>query len=116
KVLVKHPSSWKIYGGYNPMGFTSNNNGWRQTTESFIFSCEGNGGNLQMSRVRNNYASYAIYDYYDRGFDFGNTFYMMGQNIHFNCTGYYEDNVINSKMNSTYFTPEEIEVFRITIS
>ena len=87
---------------------------WHHTTESFIFSFEGIAGNLQMSRVRNNSASYAIYEYNDRGFDFGNTFYMMEQNIHFSYSGYYDENVIDSTMNNTNFTPEEIEVFKIS--
>ena len=34
---------------------------------------------------------------------------MSGQDIYFNYTGYYEDNVIDSNMN-TNFIPEEIEV------
>ena len=125
-VLVKQKSSTKIYGGYNPISFTQvynnygynynyNNAQWRATTESFIFSFEDSGRDAKISRVNSNNRGSAIYENNYNGFDFGNTFYMSGQNIYFSYTGYYEDNVIDSNMN-TNFTPEEIEVFKITIS
>jgi hypothetical protein len=124
-ILVKQESSTRIYGGYNPIGFTNNNYNrgygynnyarWHATTESFIFSFEGSGKDAQISRVNNNYTSNAIYDDNNQGFNFGNTFYMSGQNVYFSYSGYYEDNVIGSNMN-TNFTPEEVEVFKITIS
>src|SRR5207244_2398184 len=97
-------SSTKIYGGYNPLGFTHNNNynnnynrnrgygynygnynnyaQWRATTESFIFSFEDNGRDAQISRVNSNYTNNAIYEDNNNGFNFGNTFYMSGQNVY----------------------------------
>ncbi|GBB98700.1 hypothetical protein RclHR1_00330027 [Rhizophagus clarus] len=120
-VLVKHQESTKIYGGYNPLGFTNCGGQWRSTSESFIFSFES-GRNIQntnISRVNSSYYSYAIYEYSSYGFSFGNTFYMNSDNrIYFCNQGYYDNNintVLSPYMNqSGNFVPQEIEVFKIT--
>ncbi|CAI2170215.1 15313_t:CDS:2 [Funneliformis geosporum] len=117
-VLVMDQSS-KIYGGYSPIGFNVSSRynycaNWRPTTDSFIFSCEKNEGNfkkMKLSRVTN--SSYAIYDYYNNyGFNFGNSFYMSGQNVYLQYQGYYDDNVISSETNIN-FVPKEIELFNV---
>jgi hypothetical protein len=122
-VLVKHQQSAKIYGGYNPLGFTYSNGQWGNTSESFIFSFENSEDiqNMKISRVNSSYYSYAIYEYYNYGFSFGNTFFMNSDNrIYFTDQGYYDGNIndvlsphINQNGN---FVPEEIEAFRITNS
>jgi hypothetical protein len=117
-VLVKHQQSAKIYGGYNPLQFTGGNHQYYQTTESFIFSFENSEDiqNMKISCVNNNYSRYAIYEYYGSGFNFGNTFYMNGQHICFDNSGYYDSNFDNVLTPYQYnnFVPEEIEVFKIT--
>ncbi|CAG8654807.1 4585_t:CDS:2 [Funneliformis mosseae] len=110
-VLVKDQSS-KIYGGSYGNYAT-----WRSTTDSFIFSCEENEGrikNMKISRVTN--SSCAIYDcYQNNGFNFGNTFYMSGQNVYLQYQGYYDAEVINSETNIN-FVPKEIELFNVVPS
>ncbi|CAG8638505.1 1345_t:CDS:2 [Funneliformis mosseae] len=114
-VLVKDQSS-KIYGGYSPIGLNvSGSYGtWQYTSDSFIFSCEnGDFKNVKISRVTN--YSYAIYDNYNNGFNFGSTFYMSGQNVYLQYQGYYDANAINSNTN-TNFVPKEIELFNVISS
>jgi hypothetical protein len=114
-VLVKHPNSAKIYGGYNPLYFTNSNVQYYNTTESFMFSFENNEDiqNMKISRVNN---SYTIHENYNDGFNFLNTLYMNGQEIYFNNYGYYDGNIgdVLSPYLGTNFVPEEIEVFKIT--
>ncbi|EXX50601.1 uncharacterized protein OCT59_006005 [Rhizophagus irregularis] len=119
-VLVKHQQSAKIYGGYNPLGFTHDeqwDDQWLYTSESFIFSFENSEDiqNMKIGRVNN--SSYAIYEYYNTGFNFGSVLYMSGQLIYFNNSGYYKNvnNVLSPYLNIN-FVPEEIEVFKITTS
>ncbi|GBC01081.1 hypothetical protein RclHR1_04060009 [Rhizophagus clarus] len=124
-VLVKHQESSKIYGGYNPNGFTGGSNGWQYASESFIFSFESGRDtqNMRISRVNSSYYSYAMYENYNNtGFNFGNTFYMNNNNrIYFNNSGYYDnrDSNINSILSpyiNNNFVPQEIEVLKITNS
>ncbi|PKK74544.1 BTB-domain-containing protein [Rhizophagus irregularis] len=121
-VLVKHQQSTKIYGGYNPIGFINSGSQWRNTTESFVFSFENGRDiqNMKISRVNvnNGYNAYAIYEDYNQGFSFGNTFYMNSDHkIYFSNQGYYDNfgNVSSPYLNNN-FVPEEIEVFKITTS
>ncbi|UZO14576.1 uncharacterized protein OCT59_006032 [Rhizophagus irregularis] len=121
-VLVKHPSSAKIYGGYNPIGFINSSSGqWYNTTESFIFSFENSEDiqNMKISRVNSSYADYAIYEHNsNNGFNFGNTFQLSNnQYIYSNHPGYYDNNVTNvlSPYFNYNFVPAEIEVFKITV-
>jgi len=67
---------------------------------------------MKISRVYSNHTKFAIYEYCNQGFSFGQTFYMNDQKIYFNYNGYYVGNAINSDMNIC-FIPEEIEVFEI---
>jgi hypothetical protein len=118
-VLVKSQQSAKIFGGYNPIGFTNSGNQWRGTTESFIFSFENNEDiqNMKISRINNGYNNYAIYEYSNYGFSFGNTFNMNNdKRIYCSNNGYYDgnlNNVLNPYLNSN-FIPEETEAFKIT--
>ncbi|PKK74534.1 BTB-domain-containing protein [Rhizophagus irregularis] len=118
-VLFKNQQSTKIYGGYNPIGFMNSGGQWRSTTESFIFSFESieDIQNMKISRINNNYHSYAIYDHPNYGFSFGNTFYMNSdKRIYCSNNGYYDgnlNNVLNPYLNSN-FIPEDIEAFKIT--
>ncbi|RGB24673.1 hypothetical protein C1646_676194 [Rhizophagus diaphanus] len=122
-VLVKHPSSAKIYGGYNPIGFINSPQQWGQwcnTTESFIFSFENSKDiqNMKISRVNGSYANYAILENNDCGFNFGNTFQLSNdQYIYSDDPGYYDDNINNvlSPYFGCNFVPAEIEVFKITV-
>ncbi len=71
---------------------------------------------MKISRV--NRYNYAIYEYYNQGFNFGSgDFVMSGQNV---CLGYgggyYDVNYVNPNMlgiNFINFIPEEIEVFKV---
>ncbi|CAI2170836.1 3337_t:CDS:2 [Funneliformis geosporum] len=113
-VLVQDQSS-KIYGGYSPIGFQPYGGScqWHNTSDSFIFSCEENKGdikNMRISRVIN--PSYAIYENYNQGFDFGNTFSFYGQNVSLQYQGFYDTNVVNSGT-SINFVPKEIELFNV---
>ncbi len=111
-VLVKDQSS-KLYGGYSPIGFRIyGGNRWHNTSDSFIFSFENGSGikNMKISRPTN--CSYAIYENYNNGFNFGNCFYMSSQYVYLQYSGYYDTNVINLNM-SDYFIPEEIELFNV---
>ncbi|PKC12171.1 hypothetical protein RhiirA5_353291 [Rhizophagus irregularis] len=73
---------------------------------------------MEIIRVNSSYYSNAIYDYYNSGFNFGNTLYTSGQQIYFGNSGYYDDNINNvlSPYLGNNFVPEEIEVFKITTS
>ncbi|PKY41538.1 BTB-domain-containing protein [Rhizophagus irregularis] len=120
-VLAKSQQSAKIYGGYNPIGFTNANGQWRGTTESFIFSFENSEDiqNMKISRINNNYNTYAIYDYNSYGFSFGNTFNLNSdKRIYCSNNGYYDgnlNNVLNPHINQNgYFIPEDTEAFKIT--
>jgi hypothetical protein len=120
-VLFKNQQSTKIYGGYNPIGFMNSGGQWRSTTESFIFSFESieDIQNMKISRINNNYHSYAIYDHPNYGFSFGNTFYMNSdKRIYCSNNGYYDgnlNNVLNPHINQNgYFIPEDTEAFKIT--
>ncbi|GBC04592.1 hypothetical protein RclHR1_05760010 [Rhizophagus clarus] len=117
-VLVKHPNSTKIYGGYNPLYFTNAIVQYYNTPKSFIFSFENSEDiqNMKMSRT-NNY--YTIHENYNNGFNFLNTFYMNDQQIYFNDNReYYIGDIGNvlSPYLDTSFVPEEIEVFKITVT
>uniref|UniRef100_U9UI04 Kelch-like protein 17 n=1 Tax=Rhizophagus irregularis (strain DAOM 181602 / DAOM 197198 / MUCL 43194) TaxID=747089 RepID=U9UI04_RHIID len=120
-VLVKHPNSAKIYGGYNPLDFVNANGQNYSTTESFIFSFE-NSEDIQymkISRVQGSYASYAIYEQNTQGFNFGNTLYLHSNlNIYFRNQGYYDNNINNvlDPYPSGTFVPAEIEVFKMKAS
>ncbi|GBB98703.1 hypothetical protein RclHR1_00330030 [Rhizophagus clarus] len=125
-VLVKHQESSKIYGGYNPNGFTGSY-GWQYASESFIFSFESGRDiqNMKISRVSSSYYSYAMYENYNNnGFNFGNTLYMNNDNqIYFSNSGYYDNydgnvnNILSPYINqNNVFVPQEIEVFKITNS
>ncbi|CAI2184023.1 3222_t:CDS:2 [Funneliformis geosporum] len=113
-VLVKDQSS-KIYGGYSPIGFRSylGGNRWQNTPDSFIFSCENDRdiNNMKISRVIS--PNYAILENYSQGFNFGNTFYLSGQNVYLQYQGYYDNNAINTNTN---FIPKEIELFNVVSS
>ncbi|CAG8635641.1 5889_t:CDS:1, partial [Funneliformis caledonium] len=63
---------------------------------------------MKISRVTT--PGYAIMENYSQGFNFGNTFYMCGQNVYLQYQGYYDANAINSNM-GTNFVPKEIELF-----
>jgi hypothetical protein len=109
--------------GYNPIGLANSNERYDYTTESFIFSFENNEDirNMKIGRVNSIYASYAIYQSSNYGFNFGGETFAMNSNqsVCFNNSGYY-DNFINVLSPYTdynlSFTPEEIEVFKITVS
>jgi hypothetical protein len=117
-VLVKHPSSAKIYGGYNPIGFANNPGQWYSTTESFIFSFENSEDilNMKISRVSGSYTNYAINENNRIGFNFGSALYFNNnQNVYFGNSGYYDNNfnyVLSPYLNNN-FVPSEIEVFKI---
>src|SRR5439155_4292460 len=89
-VLAKQQSTTKIYGGYNPLTFIYSGGQYYSTTESFIFSFENSEDvkNMKISRVASSFYSYAIYECYSIGFNFGaGAFQMNGQNIYLNNTG-----------------------------
>ncbi len=67
---------------------------------------------MKISRINSSYTNYAMFEYYNNGFSFGQTFYMNDKKVYFNYNGYYVGNAINSDMNIC-FIPEEIEVFEI---
>ncbi len=122
-VLFKQQSSTKIYGGYNPLNFLNFNTGgyWYSTSESFIFSFENDNDttNMQISRIKSSYTNYAIYEccnQCNRGFNFGDTFYMIGKNVILNYSGYYDENVINQSTNYITEEIEEIEVIKVNVS
>ncbi|RHZ48303.1 hypothetical protein Glove_553g34 [Diversispora epigaea] len=85
-VVVKVKDTDEILGGYNPIGWNSDLNGYCETNDSFIFSLKNrNIENHILSRVK--LASSAIYNYSDYygpnfgGTDFrlyGNTFNIYG--------------------------------------
>jgi hypothetical protein len=114
-VLVKKKSS-KIYGGYNPIGFTNSNRKYYPTNDSFIFSFENSEDiqNMKISRVNSKFTNHAIYEQNNKGFNFGNTFYMIGSHVFFSNSDIY-DNVGNILDFNTNPDPEEIEVFKITL-
>ncbi|RGB29514.1 hypothetical protein C1646_766531 [Rhizophagus diaphanus] len=87
--------SANIYGGYNPLQFTHSNGQNSYTTDNFIFSFE-NSGDIQNMKI-------------------SHTLYMSGQYIYFDGSGYYDGNVLNPYLNSK-FIPEEIEVFKLSLS
>ncbi len=120
-VLVKQQSSTKIYGGYNPLNFMHTGGYWYSTSESFIFSFENDNDttNMQISRIKSSYTNYAIYEccnQCNRGFNFGDTFYMIGKNVILNYSGYYDENVINQSTNYITEEIEEIEVIKVNVS
>ncbi|CAB4399515.1 unnamed protein product [Rhizophagus irregularis] len=120
-VLVKHPDSAKIYGGYNPLNFVNANGQYYSTPESFIFSFE-NSEDIQymkISRVQGSYSNYAIRENNAQGFNFGDTLFLSNNlNIYFNNSGYYDSNdrtVLNPYFGGN-FVPAEIEVFKMKAS
>jgi hypothetical protein len=120
-VLVKHPSSAKIYGGYNPIGFVNIPGRWYSTTESFIFSFENSEDilNMKISRVHGSHANNAICENNNYGFNFGDTLRLHNNlNVYFSHPGYYDNNVNNvlSPYLNNNFVPVEIEVFKINTS
>jgi hypothetical protein len=113
-VVLVRVQSKKIYGGYNPIGYTAegNNNKWLSATESFIFSFENDQdtNNMKISRVASN-ATCAVYDYVNYGgfFNFGGDLYIAGQNL---LVGHNKSHYNNS-FNQSGFSIEEIEAFTI---
>ncbi|CAG8665251.1 10596_t:CDS:2 [Funneliformis mosseae] len=111
-VLVKQPSTTKIYGGYNPLGFTSGSQSL-VTNESFTFSFENDKDTTSMKISRVVKTNYAMWEHNGNGFNFGSTFYMIDQSIYLNYNGNYDGNVVaNSSFNSN-FVPSLIEVFKV---
>ncbi|RIA79698.1 hypothetical protein C1645_840107 [Glomus cerebriforme] len=113
-VLIKCQNSKKIFGGYTPIGFYSNNsnNGFIYSMDSFIFSFENNDiQNMKLSRVISYH--YAIYNNYYYGFNFGSdALYMQNQNLYANNNNNnYEHNLTDDI--GTIYTIEEIEAFRV---
>ncbi|GES81719.1 hypothetical protein GLOIN_2v1722020 [Rhizophagus clarus] len=70
-VLVKKKST-KIYGGYNPIGFTNTYRRYCPTNDSFIFSFENSEDtqNMKISRVNSKHTNRAIYEHRINGFNF----------------------------------------------
>ncbi|EXX67030.1 hypothetical protein GLOIN_2v1480795 [Rhizophagus irregularis DAOM 181602=DAOM 197198] len=113
-VLIKCQNTKKIFGGYTPVGFYSNDSidGLIYSENSFIFSFEDDTymKNIKLSRVIS--YDYAIYNNYYYGFNFGgDALCMENQNLYANGNEHYEKNV--SDDNNIPYIIEEIEAFRV---
>ncbi|EXX57668.1 hypothetical protein GLOIN_2v1842973 [Rhizophagus irregularis DAOM 181602=DAOM 197198] len=110
-VLIKIQSK-KIYGGYNPIGYTGRNL-WLSSTESFIFSFDNDQDihNMKICRSLNTNCSVLDYCNYDKFFSFGDMLFIYEQNL---FVGYNNDHYENNfgEKNSPYII-EEIEVFSV---
>jgi hypothetical protein len=104
-VLVKHPDSAKIFGGYNPIGFSGRT---YNTTKSFIFSFENSEDilNMKISRANGSHAIYAINEY---GFNIANTLILSNNLVIFNNLGKYDYNAsyVLSPYFDGYFVPSD---------
>ncbi|EXX57669.1 uncharacterized protein OCT59_006042 [Rhizophagus irregularis] len=110
-VLIRVQSN-KIYGGYNPIGYTGRDR-WLSSTESFVFSFENDQDihNMKICRSLNTNRSVLDYCNYDKFFSFGDMLYIYEQNLFVGYNNsHYENNF--GVENSSYFI-EEIEVFSV---
>ncbi|RIA79700.1 hypothetical protein C1645_882549 [Glomus cerebriforme] len=109
-VVLIRVQSKKIYGGYNPIGYTGRNR-WLSSTESFVFSFENNQDihDMKISRSANTVCSIFDYQNYAGFFNFGEILYINGRllMIGFNTSNY--DNIFDQSCISI----DEIEVFNI---
>jgi hypothetical protein len=114
-VLIRCQNTKKIFGGYTPIGFYSNDsiNGLICSEDSFIFSFEDDGiqDDIRLSRVIS--YDYAIYNNYYYGFNFGgDALCMENRNLYANGNNdHYEQNI--SDDDNLFYTIEEIEAFRV---
>ncbi|RIA83949.1 hypothetical protein C1645_785233 [Glomus cerebriforme] len=110
-VVLIRVQSKKIYGDYNPIGYTGRSR-WLSSTESFIFSFENDQdiNNMKISRSTNDDNS--ILDCRQNSgyfFNFGDMLYVNRQYLRIGyCTLHY-DNVFNKNQ----FPIDEIEVFNV---
>ncbi|CAB4385496.1 unnamed protein product [Rhizophagus irregularis] len=111
-VVLVRVQSKKIYGGYNPIGYTGKNK-WLSSTESFIFSFENDQDIHNMKVSRSLGTSFSIFDYCNNKklFSFGDMLYIYGQKLH---VGYNNDHYENNFGNGeSLYIIEEIEVFSV---
>ncbi|RIA79701.1 hypothetical protein C1645_840111 [Glomus cerebriforme] len=112
-VLLIRVQSKKIYGGYNPIGYTGTKyDQWLSSDESFIFSFDNNQDTHNMKISRSANSNFSIYDCnqnYNYFFSFGDMLYIdeldlvIGDN-----TSHYDDIFDYCKI-----PIEEIEVFSV---
>ncbi|PKK56411.1 hypothetical protein RhiirC2_858610 [Rhizophagus irregularis] len=111
-VVLIRVQSKKIYGGYNPIGYTRRDR-WLSSTESFVFSFENDQDihNMKICRSLNTNCSVLDYCNHDKFFSFGDMLYIYEQNLFVGYNNiHYENNF--GKKNSLYFI-EEIEIFSV---
>ncbi|RIA85208.1 hypothetical protein C1645_808395 [Glomus cerebriforme] len=112
-VVLIRVQSKKIYGGYNPIGYTGRDHDqWLSTTESFIFSFENDQdtNNMKISRsINTNNSILDCSQSYIYFFSFGGMLYISGQNLKIG----YNTSHYNNSFNACKLPIEEIEVFSI---
>ncbi|CAG8499920.1 1110_t:CDS:2 [Ambispora gerdemannii] len=111
--IAKVKDTHEILGGYNPLNWLCDGK-YQSTTNSFIFSFINR--NAVVSRVSNQYQSYAIYCCTDNGPRFGNDLAFNGdfknQQSSYCVQNYYELSV-RPTASSNNFSVDEFEVFQI---
>jgi hypothetical protein len=116
-VIVKIKDSNKIIGGYNPIGwFSSTNNSWIHSNDSFIFSFEDDLdlSKRRVSRTLEN-GKYSIYDSKDFNLllNFGNGDLILDGRIGICDKSNYEFCILNN--DERCFEAEELEVFSVKL-
>ncbi|CAI2174424.1 2095_t:CDS:2 [Funneliformis geosporum] len=118
-ILLVRVKSKKIYGGFNPIGYTLKEGQWLLSSDSFIFSFENNQDtrNMKIGRVINK--SYSVYeDYYQFFFNFGNhlqAYKGNGQNFFYLGNHRIYSNIFNRSCTGDYPIEEieEMEIFSV---
>ncbi|RHZ77459.1 hypothetical protein Glove_177g85 [Diversispora epigaea] len=124
-IILKVEGTGEILGGYNPLEWENNNDRWKKTKDSFIFSLKtANMKNSILSRVNN--SKYAIYNYPSKlDLSFSDTLCLIGNMKTEKGCYYYKSTMYLRKIRSnefeswlskkSLFSVEEYEVFKISL-